>query len=748
MKKIISLVLSFLVVAPIFMLPSSVWADQQNLILNPSVETSSNDMPTNWSTNSWGTNTPSFTYASTGHTGDHSLSVTIGGYSSGDAKWTADPVAVNAGQSYTYSDFNQSTADTELDAEYISSTGALSYAYLQTIAASNSWQQTSSTFTVPANTVSVSILHVIYSNGTLQTDDYSLTAATAQTTPTPPPTDPTSPATANLIANGSFETAGATDPSGWNRGGYGTNTRTLTYTSGTAHTGTRSATVSLSAVTDGDVKWYADPVAVTAGSSYTYQDYYMSGVSTNVVVAMTDDSGVDSYVNLASAPAANTWTAYTGSFVVPTGIKDVTIYHLLNQVGSLTIDDVSLVAGTITTAPTSPVVPTAPTAPATDNLVTNPSFETSDGTDPTDWVQDSWGTNTATFSYVQNGGHTGTHSAKVVVSNYTDGDAKWYFTPLTTLSPDAQYTYSTWYKASAKAKVAAIAMYTDAAGNINYFTLPTPLFTSTAATTWQSYSATFQVPSDAVSMSMFFVIESNGTLQTDDASVVPYTPTGFSEPLISLTFDDGWTSIYDNAFPLLEKYNFVSTQYIISSYLGQPDYMTTDQIKAIQSAGSEIGSHTVDHPDLTTLTASQLTNELSQSQKTLQATFGSSAALNIASPYGAYNQTVITAMQKYYQAHRSVDVGYNSKDDFNAFDILVQNITIDTTPADVASWVAQAKATNTWLVLVYHSVTPTGDFDSDTTSNADLDAELQNIQSSGIPVKTMTQALTEVNAQL
>ncbi|MDB5180142.1 MAG: hypothetical protein JWN12_774 [Candidatus Saccharibacteria bacterium] len=735
MKKILYLVLCALLLAPMLLFVSQAKADTPNLIANPSVEIATNGQPANFSTNKWGSNTAAFTYG-VGHTGSHGLSVAVSNYVSGDAKWVANTVAVTAGQSYTYSDFNTSTTDSELDVEYIDATGTASYVYLQTVAASSTWQQTTSTFTVPAGVVGVSILHIIYSNGTLQTDDYSLTAVSQTTTPTPP----TDPASANLITNGSFETAGTTDPSGWNRGGYGTNTRTLTYASGTAHTGTRSATVSLSSVNDGDVKWYANPVAVTAGSTYTYQDYYMSAVATPVVVAMTDAGGVDSYVTLTTAPAATTWTAYSASFTVPTGIKAITIYHLLNQVGSLTIDDVSLVAGIASTPPTDP------TPPTNANYVANPSFETANGAKPTSWTQDSWGTNTATFGYVTNDGHTGTNSAKITMSNYKSGDAKWYFTPLTTLTPDAQYTYSTWYKTTAK--IAAIAMYTDATGTANYFPLSTPLVGSAAATTWQQYSATFQVPSDAVSMSILFVIESNGTLQTDDASVTSYTPTGFSEPLISLTFDDGWTSIYDNAFPLLQKYGLVSTQYIISSYIGQPYYMTAAQISALQATGNEIGSHTVDHPALTSLSATNLTTELSQSQKTLQKDFGTSAALNIASPYGDYNQTVITAIQKYYVAHRSVDVGYNSKDNFNPYNILVQNITTATTPADVASWIAQAKVTNTWLVIVYHNVTPNGVFDADTTSTAYLDAELQEIKASGIPVKTMTQALAEINAQL
>jgi len=174
--------------------------------------------------------------------------------------------------------------------------------------------------------------------------------------------------------------------------------------------------------------------------------------------------------------------------------------------------------------------------------------------------------------------------------------------------------------------------------------------------------------------------------------------------------------------------------------------MTIPEIAAFQTQGSEIGSHTVDHPDLTTLSQANLTYQLTQSLQTLQATFGADVAKDFASPYGAYNKNVLTNIALYYQSHRSTDDGYNSKDSFNPYNILVQNIDITTTPAQVATWVAHAQATNTWLVLVYHQVDNSGDEYSVTPAN--LNAELAALKASNVSVKTVQQALAEVESQL
>ena len=724
MKKLVYVFIAALLLIPMNIVSLPTYADDTNLIANPSVESNSNGQPVDYTTNSWGSNTASFSYSSTAHTGSHSLRVDVSDYSDGDAKWMATPVAVTAGQTYVYSDFSQSNAVTDLDAAYADAYGNQTFVYLTSIAASSSWQQATATFTVPTGITTVSIYHILPADGWLLTDDFSLTAQTE--------TSPADPTATNLLDNPSFETSDGTDPASWNRGGWGSNTSSLTYLSGVAHTGTHSIQASISSYTDGDVKWYATPVSVVAGEQYTYSDYYTSDVTTRVTLALTDANGVDSYIELESAPAASTWTQYTDTFTVPAGIQKVTIYHLMDKVGILTIDDTELVSGATATAPT--------------NYIPNASLETANGGLPTNWEQDKWGTNTANFTYVTNDGHTGTSSAKVTISNYVDGDAKWDFTPLTTLTPGGHYEFSAWYKTNTQPHV--VAAYTDTSGTDGYITLANPLPDTSAATAWQQYETTLDVPSNAVTVTLYFLISSNGWLQVDDYSLTDQIVAGFDDPIISLAFDDGWSSIYTNGLPILEQYGMVSTQYLISGKLNTTNYMTTAQAQAFLDAGSEIGSHTVTHPDLTTLTNGQLVAELSNSQATLRQLFGSTVATDFASPYGTYNATTLAAIQQYYQSHRSTDVGYNTRTNFNPYNIVVQNVDTDTTPAEVAAWVTEAQAEKAWLVLVYHQVINSSSLDDYAVSPQDLSTELQNIQNSGISVMTISQALATIEAQL
>lgn len=216
--------------------------------------------------------------------------------------------------------------------------------------------------------------------------------------------------------------------------------------------------------------------------------------------------------------------------------------------------------------------------------------------------------------------------------------------------------------------------------------------------------------------------------------------------MVSVTFDDGWASQYTNALPILEKYAVPATLYVLSGSINTPDYMSQAQIQAFGSRGDEIASHTVTHPDLTKLTAAQLEKELAQSQAALQQMFGPSAALDFASPYGAYNPTTTAAVQKFYATQRNTDDGFNSQASFDPYNILVQNVDAGTTVARVQGWIDSAKANNTWLVLVYHEVGVSLGGDIYHTDTAVLDAQMAAVKDSGLPMVTVRQGADALSA--
>jgi peptidoglycan/xylan/chitin deacetylase (PgdA/CDA1 family) len=708
--------------------PTASAAPSANMLANPSLETATGTpaAPVSWGNNKWGTNTATFTYLTTGRTGFRSVQVQTTAYTSGDAKWSATAVAVTPGTQYTYSDYYKATTSTRFVVEYASTSGVLSYVELIATPSAADWTQASRVFTPPAGTSKARVLHVISAVGTLQIDDANLSYELAPLTPLPPP-----PTTGNLVPNPSLETTTGSpvSPVSWTNNKWGINTTTFSYPSN-GRTGVKSVQIQTTSRTDGDAKWFFDSITVQGNKLYEISNYYKSTVPTRTVLVTYDAANTPSYVDLTtSVPAsASAWALTTKIITTPANAVKLTVYHVLEAVGTLQVDDMSVVA---TAAPTNPIA--------------NPSLETAGtATTPASWISNKWGTNTANFEYITNDGHAGTKSAKVTVTNYTDGDAKWYPQPFA-LTVGNQYRYTAWYKSSTR--VQAVVMFTKADGSVSYFGMPQPFPGLNASTTWQQYSETFTVPVGTVGVSPLLYIASNGFLSVDDVSVGAYTPTGFTRPLVSLTFDDGHQENATTAMPIMDARSIKSMQCFATQFI-QNDTAAQQAVVAFKNNGHEICSHSITHPFLTSLAATQLTTEATNSQAYLKTLTGAPVK-NIASPYGDYNQTVIAELKKYYRSHRTVDEGFNSKDNFDLYRVRVQNMNNTTTIAQYQSWLDQTKANKTWLVLVYHRVPPAGQtagqFD---TPYVDFTPQMDALVASGITVKTYDAALDELATQL
>jgi peptidoglycan/xylan/chitin deacetylase (PgdA/CDA1 family) len=109
---------------------------------------------------------------------------------------------------------------------------------------------------------------------------------------------------------------------------------------------------------------------------------------------------------------------------------------------------------------------------------------------------------------------------------------------------------------------------------------------------------------------------------------------------VIITFDDGNIDIYNDAYPILKKYGFVATFYVVQTYVNGKDMISTDQLKELINNGWEIGSHSKTHAHLPAISEDELPDEIRMSKLNLEEKLG--VKINsFAYPFGEINDNII-----------------------------------------------------------------------------------------------------------
>jgi peptidoglycan/xylan/chitin deacetylase (PgdA/CDA1 family) len=108
---------------------------------------------------------------------------------------------------------------------------------------------------------------------------------------------------------------------------------------------------------------------------------------------------------------------------------------------------------------------------------------------------------------------------------------------------------------------------------------------------------------------------------------------------VVITFDDGWQTQYERAYPILRQLGFTATFFIYTDGIGAgPAFMTWDEIRELQRAGMTIGAHSRTHPNLTGADVN-LRDEIQGSRDDIEHNLGTAPDL-FAYPYGDWNSHV------------------------------------------------------------------------------------------------------------
>lgn len=225
------------------------------------------------------------------------------------------------------------------------------------------------------------------------------------------------------------------------------------------------------------------------------------------------------------------------------------------------------------------------------------------------------------------------------------------------------------------------------------------------------------------------------TVHVDRLSLVRKRATG----AVSITFDDGWANQYEHAFPIMERFGFDGTAFIVPYLIGSEHYMTEDMLHELYDAGWDVGGHY--HPSLRGREDPELGYILrSVHEYLVERGFDRSSRL-FAYPQGYFDQPVLVpAVSRHFGVGRTIVQGLEALPPADPMRLRSFTVLPETTPGQVQEVVEAARRDRAWLILVFHRFTPAPAHPTEVAPGV-FEEMLARIGASGLPVLPVSQVV-------
>ena len=145
-----------------------------------------------------------------------------------------------------------------------------------------------------------------------------------------------------------------------------------------------------------------------------------------------------------------------------------------------------------------------------------------------------------------------------------------------------------------------------------------------------------------------------GYLGKSMGDLMPYLNGERQGKVFGITFDDGYENNLRCALPVLTRYGFTSTCYVVASLVGQSNswdiergvkqvpLMDAQELQTWIDAGQEVGSHTLTHANLEQLDEAGQAIEIGRSKEKLEGLINQKGGVgHFCYPYGGLNETAV-----------------------------------------------------------------------------------------------------------
>lgn len=308
----------------------------------------------------------------------------------------------------------------------------------------------------------------------------------------------------NVLGNPSFETLDAEGvPTEWQvlREGGAPGVRQSTVN---GYLGKHALAVAVTDYQQGNIAVLSPKVEVREGERYRFSAMYRSRDGFDLVAYSYHTDGSQKRQVVAQFGPSAPWTAVDGGIIAQQGVGAIAFGFQLASNNHLDVDATYVVA--------DQAAPLSTTCDTATNLIPNGNLQTISGAWPLKWEPFQFGNNVATNQLVDDNHNIYTSTT---ITDFTDGQAKWVFTPLPVQEAQTRYCFAVDYKATVSTDVMARFVLKDGSVQYRY------AGTLRATGDWTRTSFLFEAPAGAVTIQVAPELIRVGNIQTDNYVLAP-----------------------------------------------------------------------------------------------------------------------------------------------------------------------------------------------------------------------------------
>ena len=210
---------------------------------------------------------------------------------------------------------------------------------------------------------------------------------------------------------------------------------------------------------------------------------------------------------------------------------------------------------------------------------------------------------------------------------------------------------------------------------------------------------------------------------------------------VTVTFDDGYKGVYDNAYPLMKRMGYHGVCFVITSKVGNmfegKRCMDKNMLQELNDVRWEIASHTKSHVYLDTITRAEAKCELLESKEYIENNINDSRPV-VSMSYPGSKYCYLASL--FYKFCRIGGVAYTNKTwNMHPSDKIPATSITDKTHKYVRSYIDHAKKEGESIVFYFHNVTDDGTPYDITPKH--FSEVLNTIRSRDVEVKTFKETL-------